>query len=296
MNFKYVLGIMEDIPAAFWGVLFGSFFSILGVWLTNKASERRLENQFNHERLVKSTERELALKKDIFLDAAEAVSAAISSLSKFANLDMANDKVMERYLEKSAVLAKVHVVGTMQTVDSLSNLIDEHRKQAFDLWAVRHRLNAQKSAIANLDNLVAKFQKEVDVTLELIKQFNTSGSGDQQRWDRLQKNVEFEMKRVDDGLANRGQLVQKLAREHVVFIAACSRASGAVAKHVAPLVKAIRQELDLPLDLDKYQARLDQSLSQQIEDSDQYLVKMFKPSTSNSNESEIDGKESAARG
>jgi hypothetical protein len=280
MNFTDVLELVKDIPATFWGVLCGSFFSILGVWLTNRASERRLENQFQHERLVKSTERELALKKDIFLDAAEAVSAAISSLSNFANLDKSNDKVMERYLEKSPVLAKVHVVGTMQTVDSLANLMDEHRKQAFDLWAVRHQLNAQRSSIANLDNLVGKFQKEVDVTLELIKQFNISGAGDQQRWDRLQKNVEFEMKRVDDGLANRGQLVRKFTGEHVAFIAACSRASGEVAKHVAPLVKAIRQELDLPLDLDRYQVRIDQSLSQQIEDSDQYLAKVFKPSSS----------------
>jgi hypothetical protein len=288
MNFTNVLGLIEDIPATFWGVLFGSFFSILAVWLTNRASEVRLNNQFRHELLVKSTERELALKKDIFLDAAEAVSAAISSLSNFANLDKANDKVMESYLEKSRVLAKVHVVGTMQTVDSLANLMDEHRKQVFNLWVVRHQLNAQKSAIANVDNLVARFQKEVDVTLELIKQFNISGIGDQQRWSHLQKNVEFEMKRVDDGLAKRGELVQKLTGEHVAFIAHCSRASSAVAKHVVPLVKAIRNELNLPFDLDEYQARINQSLSKQIEDSDQYLAKVSEPSGSKSNESEVE--------
>ena len=67
MNFQEVVELIEDVPATFWGVLAGSFFSILGVWLTNRASEARLEIQFKHERLVKSTERELTLKKDIYL-------------------------------------------------------------------------------------------------------------------------------------------------------------------------------------------------------------------------------------
>jgi hypothetical protein len=267
--------------------LFGSFFSIFGVWLTNRSSEVRLENQFKHDRLVKSTERELALKKDIYLDTAEAVSAAISSLLNFANLDTLNDKVTERYFEKSPVLAKVHVVGTMQTVDSLANLTDEYRQQSFDLWVVRHQLIAQKSAIENLDISVARFQKEVDITLELIKQFNTSNANDQQRWDKLQKNVEFEMDRVDGRLKQRGELVKKLAGEHAAFIADCSLAAVAVSKHVVPLVNAIRQELELPFNLDGYQARVDQSLLRQTKDSDQYLAKVFPPYPSKRNDSEV---------
>ena len=294
MNFQEVVELIEDVPATFWGVLAGSFFSILGVWLTNRASEARLEIQFKHERLVKSTERELTLKKDIYLEAAEAVSAAISSLFNFANLDTSNEKVMESYLQKSPVLAKVHIVGTLQTVDALANLLDEHRKQSFDLWVVRHKLNAQKNAIANLDHFVARFQKEVDITLELIKQFNTSGPGDPQRWDRLQNNVNFEMKRVTDALEKREELVGKLAGEHAAFIATCSRASSAVSKHVVPLVKAIRQELELPLDLDGYQIRVDRSLSEQVADSDQYLANVFPPFGSKVNESAVEGSASRA--
>lgn len=292
MDFMDVLTLIEDIPATFWGVLFGAFFSILGVWLNNRASETRLENQFKHERLVKSTERELALKKDIYLDAAEAVSAAISSLLNFGNLDTSNEKVMESYLQKSPVLAKVHVVGTMQTVASLANLLDEYRKQSLDLWVVRHQLNAQKSAIANIDKRVAKFQKEVDISLELIKQFNISGAGDQQKWDRLQKNVDFEMERTTDGLEKRGELARNLAVEHAAFIGTCARASIAVSKHVVPLVKAIRHELELPLDSDGYQNLVNRSLSQQIQDSDQYLAKVFP--TYRANDSHVEGNENSA--
>lgn len=294
MNSTAVLSLIEKIPATFWGVLIGSFFSILGVWLTIKASEVRLESQFKHERLGKNTERELSLKKEIYLDAAEAVSAAITSLLNLTNLNMSNEKVLESFLQKSSVLAKVHVVGTMQTIVSLANLMDEHRKQTFDLWVVRHQLNAQKSAIENLDNLVARFQQEVDITMELIKQFNNSGADDQQRWARLQSSVEFEMKRVNDGLEKRGALAQNLAVEHAAFIAAGSRASSEVSKHVVPLVKAIRQELELPFDLDGYQTLVDKSLSLQIKDSDQYLAKVFRPYLRKNDEYKIEKSESPA--
>ena len=73
------IDLLDKVPAAFWGVVFGSFFSILAVWLTSRDSTARLLKQFEHERLVKNHNRELGMKKEIYLDAAEAISAAIST-------------------------------------------------------------------------------------------------------------------------------------------------------------------------------------------------------------------------
>ena len=290
MDISAFLELVEKIPAAFWGVLFGSFFSILGVWLTNRGSEVRLENQFKHERFVKSTERELTLKKDIYLDAAEAVSAAISSLANFGNLEMSNEKVLATYSQKSPSLAKVHVVGTMPTVNALFDLINEHSKQSLDLWVTRHQLNAQKTSISNLDTQVAVFQRVVDKSLEEITQFNKSGTVDDLKWERLQKHVDFDMKRLNDGLKRRSELFNALANEHVAFFDSCSRATIEVSRYVVPLVEAIRHELELPLDLAGYQARVDKSLSQQKQFLDQYLSKVFSSHRKKPDEPEVEGK------
>ena len=75
-----MIELIEPIPAAFWGVVAGSFFSIFGVWLTNRSSDRRLLRQLNYDREAKAKERELTLKKDVYLSAAEAISAGISVL------------------------------------------------------------------------------------------------------------------------------------------------------------------------------------------------------------------------
>jgi hypothetical protein len=53
-----VIRWLENVPATFWGVLAGSFFTLLGVWLTNRAQGRRLDRQLEHERTLKSEERE----------------------------------------------------------------------------------------------------------------------------------------------------------------------------------------------------------------------------------------------
>ena len=106
------IDLLDKVPASFWGVVFGSFFSILAVWLTSRDSTARLLKQFEHERLVKNHDRELGMKKEIYLDAAEAISAAISTLGSLSNLDIPNNEVIEKYSNKSAAIAKAHVVGT----------------------------------------------------------------------------------------------------------------------------------------------------------------------------------------
>jgi len=62
-----LLGLIVLIPGTFWGVVVGSFFSIGGVMLTNRANQRRLVAQFAHERQLRISEREHTLRKEVYL-------------------------------------------------------------------------------------------------------------------------------------------------------------------------------------------------------------------------------------
>ena len=97
----YILVLIEKIPASFWGVVVGSFLSLGGVVVSNRANDRRLCQQLAHDRELKNRERELSLRKDIYLSAAEAIATGINSLGSFANLDISNDKLTAAYIEKS---------------------------------------------------------------------------------------------------------------------------------------------------------------------------------------------------
>lgn len=252
MDFDDLLDLILEIPATFWGVVFGSFFSILGVWLTNRSSTARLLHQFEHERLVKTKDRELSLKKEIYLDAAEAVSAALSSLSNLADLDIPNDKVMDRYTQRSPALAKVQVVGSLEAVQALQALTSEQSSHVLRLFAVRHKLLAERRAITELDTQNAQFQREVERFLEMMKQHNINGVIDPKRWSVLENNFEFEHKRVTDGIERRSALAKQLAVKHLQFMKECSEAVISLSARVIPLLIAVRKELELPLEVESY--------------------------------------------
>jgi len=151
LQFTYVMDIaklyLTQIPASFWGVVFGSFFSILAVWLSNRASERRLNAQFLHEQTIKAKERELNLKKDIYLPVSEAVSAGISTLTRLADLDLPHRDVFMQYHEKSPVLARVHVVAEMETIRRMADLTGELNAEMLRLRITRDQLLKERQTL-----------------------------------------------------------------------------------------------------------------------------------------------------
>jgi len=97
---------VEQIPATFWGVVIGAFFSLGGVVLTNRAHDRRLRVQLEHDREVKNRDREMSLRKDVYLAAAEAVSAGLIAVGRFADLEVPHEKLTEGYLDRAPSIAR----------------------------------------------------------------------------------------------------------------------------------------------------------------------------------------------
>jgi len=63
-------------------VLAGSFFSLGGVWLSNRNSARNLKAQLDHDRDIRAKEREMSMRKDIYLAAPEAIAAGYYAVAK----------------------------------------------------------------------------------------------------------------------------------------------------------------------------------------------------------------------
>ena len=48
-----IIDLLNKIPATFWGVVVGSLFTLSGIYLTNRAGDRRLRLQFQSDRELK---------------------------------------------------------------------------------------------------------------------------------------------------------------------------------------------------------------------------------------------------
>lgn len=255
--------LLNAIPASFWGVVVGSFFSITGVAITNRASDKRLRAQFEHERESKTKDREMALRKEVFLSAAEAVASGMNSIGRFANFDIANDQITQPYVEKAPAISKVHVIAHTETILPLVQFTSRLGALYLELFARRHELMNERNAIVLVDNQITQFGKERDRILEMIKQHNIEGVVDQRRWKVLQENFAFEQKRISDGLAHRAQLVDALQPKHLEFMRQCLSHTEHLGAMLIPFLTAVRRELDLPLDEAAYRQAVAESYAQQ---------------------------------
>ena len=125
--------IVAMVPGTFWGVIVGSFFTLGAVMLSNRASDRRLRAQFEYERELRNRDRELALRKDIYLAATEAISAGLESVGKMADLEIPTNEITERYLRRAPAIAKIHVIGNEDTLKAVSNISSELAKTLLQL-------------------------------------------------------------------------------------------------------------------------------------------------------------------
>ena len=262
---------LELIPAAFWGIVVGSFFTLGGVFLTNRANDRRLRAQLDHDRILKSRERELSLRRDIYLTAVEAVAAGLSSTARFANLSIPDDKLVDRYLEKSSAIAKAHVIARENTIKALANLVSEMGATYLRLFVRRYPLVAQKQRIELISNQMNAFSKERDRMLELMKLFNIDGLNDKRRWDVIQDSFKFEQDRITKSLQEHKVMSADLRAKQLEFLKECLAENAKLSGLMVPALVAIREELELPVDEIAYRQIMEENLKKQEESLSHFL-------------------------
>jgi hypothetical protein len=258
-----LLALIGRIPATFWGVVIGSFFSLGGIVIANRANDRRLREQLTHDREMRNRDRELSLRKDIYLSAAEAVSAGITAIGRFTDLEIPNNKLTETYVDKSPAIAKVHVIANQRTAEALTNLAGELNAAYLRLLTKRNPLVLEKNQISILQQQIDSFSKERDRMLELMKQFNLDGSIDQRRWEVINKNFEFEQNRITETSKQLSTLLAGLSLKQLQFMKDCIDETNSLSRLTVPVIVSARAELEMPIDEQTYAQVIERSIKRQ---------------------------------
>jgi hypothetical protein len=269
-----LLSLIEKIPAALWGVfgaVIGSVIALGGVVLTNRASDRRLRIQLGHDRELKARDRELALRKDVYLAAAEAVSAGFYSVARFADLSIPHGQLTQQYLEKAPAIAKVHVVAKEQTARAFLHFVGELSAAFLRLFTKRYPLIAQQQRLAMLQDHMNRFGAERDHIVQLMKQYNLDGVPDPRRWEVLQRNFDFERDRVDKVIKEHTALAAEHYANALEYMKECIAEMMKLANVLVPTIVAVRDELDLPIDEATYRQLVDESIAKQQTALDEFL-------------------------
>ena len=258
---RFFAQLLDKIPATFWGVVIGSFFTLLGSFFTNRANDHRLRLQLQNDRELKNREREMTFRKDTYAAAAEAIAVSIGALSKFSDLSFSPKEVSETYLEQMPALAKVNLVAGEDTIRALANFGGGFAGAFSRLVQQRMVLSNLQEQIAVKVALVKGFEKTRDEMIELMRHQNIEGSQDARRFEAIQKNFEFEAGRIATTNQEIQQMNAELSAKLFVFVKQCFVENINVNQLLIPLLVAARKELELSISTDKYAEIIHQACS-----------------------------------
>jgi hypothetical protein len=239
--------IFQKIPAALW-VVFGSLISLSGVVLTNRASEQRLKSQFLHDRDLRNSDRELALRKEVYLSVAEALHAGFIAIGKMPNLEMTLDEITRGYFDRAPALAKVQIISREETVKAVVCVAEELTASMLRMTVKRMPLEMQRRNLAVLDTQIFNFEKARDRWIELMTQHNIDRTVDQHRWNMLDGNYKFEQQRISDTLSKKSIAVNHFFIQTLEFSKEYISESYSIVKTVIPAIKSMRNDLGIETD------------------------------------------------
>jgi hypothetical protein len=263
--FQEIVRLLEKIPASFWGVAFGSIISIIGINATNKASDKRLMKQFDNDREQKTKDREMTLRKEIYMEASEALSAGLMCISKFSNLNLSYDEITNEYIEKAPSIAKVHVIAKIETIEAIANFTAELSLIFISLANTRFELMKQKKDIDSLSLQIETAKKETDRLFEMLNNENIEGTPNTTKRIMLESNWNFEQKKLIELAENKVALSELQFPKQIEFMRECFTYSVPMQQLHIPILSAIRSELEFEFNELRYQTIIKDGTDKQID-------------------------------
>lgn len=260
---SFLSGLIDKVPPSVWGVIIGALSALCSVALTNRAHDRRLKKQFEHEREVKRHDREMALRKEVYLGAAEAVSAGLIAVGHFSNLEIEHEKLLESYLGKASSISKTSIIAKEETIRAIAIFSGELVATFLRLTLKRAPLLQQSKEIVSLRTMVDTFLRGQTRILELMAQYNLEGLQDQRKWELLQGNFDFEKRRIDEASKKADKLSAVLFSQQLGFMEECMEESKRLSRLLVPVIVSVRKELDAPIDESAYARLTEEQIEKQ---------------------------------
>jgi len=174
------------MPDLIWSGVVGAFIALAGAFLANWGHSKRQKQQLNHDLAVhkdqhahdeerqriqlshdseeRRTEREMGLRRDVYLAAAAATGNLQEHLAHSARLDIPESDRIKLLKDNTGVLNKVHLVGGSETLRAFSGIqlsfargtisVEEGRlailKKNIDIDALRRELDELQKKRENI--------------------------------------------------------------------------------------------------------------------------------------------------
>lgn len=263
--------ILESIPPALYGVMIGSLLTVIGVTLTNISNTKRLRIQHEHERNLENKARDLNLRRDVYMQAMEAISAGLVAVSRFSELNASSDELMHSYTDLSPKIGKVTIVGKNETIKAVATFNLELTGAFLRLTATREKIKAVSQRIEFLEKETEAAHQELNNLSDSMEEENFEKDM-KRKQDQIQKEYNAAKKRLENLKAEYDSLENQFMSMQIDLVQECTSEVAKLDELLVPMIGLMRSELELPFN-EKYYAKI---LKSGHEKQKEYLAEFFK--------------------
>jgi len=251
------VSVFSLIPDVIWAAIIASGLTLSGVYLSNKANKKSLLIQLNHAAQEKDKERELQIRKDVYMEAAEAIAESIKDIQLLPNriIHTNNLEICNKLLQ---ALAKVHMVGTLDTVKNTTQFMEKFNQSTLPIVPEITKFAVLKQEIANLNNLS---EIQINTMNEINRNFEQMDSNSKQNshvFDNYRKTFESAKTKHDTTVSSMIDKEGQLKPLHTKLLSMCLNAGMYLQKESLYVILSIRKELNLEIDSTEYLSRMEE--------------------------------------
>lgn len=206
----------------------------------------------NNQLQLLEIEREKNIKKEVYLEAVEAINRSHTVIARLADLNIDEKNISSQMISDGGVIAKVHIVGSAETVKSVTKFMAAIGTANLELMLERSVLVARKNEIDMLEDCRKKSANEIDRYIGIMKNINLEGITDQRLWDTINTNVEFEKNERDNHVNSIANLWAIQNKEHVMFSRKCMDRFFEISELLPESVLSVRRELNMEISSEAY--------------------------------------------
>jgi hypothetical protein len=254
-------GFLDDISPTFLGIIIGSFFTVIGVILTNASNLKRLRLQHEHEQRLENKERDLNMRRDTYMAAMEAISAGMTAVGKFAELSLTEQELWQPYYEKSPAIGKVLIVGRDDTIKAMANFNSELTGTFLRLSAKRSRLDMIWKRFSTLEENIQTASREQDRLRAIMDEYRAEGVEDEEKWNYVKVKFQAEQQKIDRLTAEQEEM--QFTPVLLDLIQQSMEETKKLDLLLPGLIKLMREELELSFDEENYRRILEETHNRQ---------------------------------
>jgi hypothetical protein len=243
---------LHHVPDVVWAALSGavvaSGISLFTTILSNRNSRKQLRMQLQDNGLQRDRDRAMALRRDVYLPASEALTRMQAALGQLTDIGADQARIGRHISTGMGILYKAHLVANAPTVRALMAYQAAFMPVYLEVIMLRSSLVVHKMGIETQQKFIDRADAEYQRIVQIMKQHNIAGSTDRAAFERLNAQSVVELQALKTHSDKQSVLRSQLFAGQMAL---GEKLAEALAKTAAVLPDALiscRHELEMPID------------------------------------------------